>query len=86
MVLQYYSHTMCTLHEYTSFWLVGRVHSAVISGVNESTASVTVEWFEHNETKGKEVSTVYTCMWHVEPRLWTCMWYEVDIGKSGISF
>lgn len=33
----------------------GRVHSAVISGVNEQSSSVTVEWFEHNETKGKEL-------------------------------
>ena len=35
--------------------LTGRVHSAVVSGINEESASVTVEWFEHNETKGKEV-------------------------------
>jgi len=35
--------------------VLGRVHSAVISGVNEQSSSVTVEWFEHNETKGKEV-------------------------------
>ncbi|XP_067937927.1 kinesin-like protein KIF2A [Watersipora subatra] len=33
----------------------GRVHSAVISGVSEQSSSVTVEWFEHNETKGKEL-------------------------------
>jgi kinesin family member 2/24 len=33
----------------------GRVHTAVISGVNPDTSSVTVEWFEKGETKGKEI-------------------------------
>ncbi|XP_015440199.1 PREDICTED: kinesin-like protein Klp10A [Dufourea novaeangliae] len=33
----------------------GRVHSAVVSGVNWEQRSVTVEWFERGETKGKEV-------------------------------
>lgn len=33
----------------------GRVHSAIISGVNVDTRSVTVEWYEQGETKGKEV-------------------------------
>ena len=33
----------------------GRIHSAVVSGVNPDTQSVTVEWFEGGETKGKEV-------------------------------
>ncbi|KAK6624856.1 hypothetical protein RUM44_011720 [Polyplax serrata] len=32
-----------------------RVHSAVVSGVNWNSRSVTVEWFEHGETKGKEL-------------------------------
>nr|CAD7572909.1 unnamed protein product [Timema californicum] len=35
----------------------GRVHTAVVSGINYETHSVTVEWFERGETKGKEVST-----------------------------
>ena len=35
----------------------GRIHSAVISGVNAEMQSVTVEWFEGGETKGKEVRT-----------------------------
>lgn len=35
--------------------ILGRIHSAVISGINASTRSVTVEWFERGETKGKEV-------------------------------
>ncbi|XP_076637375.1 kinesin-like protein 10A isoform X7 [Colletes latitarsis] len=33
----------------------GRIHSAVISGVNWEQCTVTVEWFERGETKGKEV-------------------------------
>ncbi|XP_046356918.2 kinesin-like protein KIF2A isoform X3 [Haliotis rufescens] len=33
----------------------GRIHSAVISGVNLESRSVTVEWFEKGETKGKEI-------------------------------
>ncbi|XP_044741565.1 kinesin-like protein Klp10A [Chrysoperla carnea] len=33
----------------------GRIHSALISGINWDTSSVTVEWFERGETKGKEV-------------------------------
>jgi len=33
----------------------GRVHSAVISGINIETKSLTVEWYEKGETKGKEI-------------------------------
>ncbi|XP_033218474.1 kinesin-like protein KIF2A [Belonocnema kinseyi] len=33
----------------------GRIHSAIVSGVNWDLRSVTVEWFERGETKGKEV-------------------------------
>lgn len=33
----------------------GRVHNAVISEVRKGTESVTVEWFENGETKGKEI-------------------------------
>lgn len=33
----------------------GRIHSAVVSGINITTRSVTVEWFEKGETKGKEI-------------------------------
>lgn len=43
-------------------YLLGRVHSAVISSLNADTRSVTVEWFENGETKGKEVSyTISSC-------------------------
>jgi len=34
---------------------IGRIHSSLVSGVNLDTKSVTVEWFENGETKGKEV-------------------------------
>lgn len=44
-----------SLTEYFVF-VSGRVHSAVVSGINADTYAVTVEWFEQNETKGKEVS------------------------------
>lgn len=33
----------------------GRVHSAMVSKVNPTALSVTVEWYERGETKGKEV-------------------------------
>ncbi|XP_052739067.1 kinesin-like protein Klp10A isoform X1 [Bicyclus anynana] len=33
----------------------GRIHSAIVSGVNHESRSVTVEWYERGETKGKEV-------------------------------
>ncbi|KAH9641359.1 hypothetical protein HF086_016353, partial [Spodoptera exigua] len=32
-----------------------RIHSAIVSGINLETRSVTVEWYERGETKGKEV-------------------------------
>ena len=44
---------MHTIHFF--FYLLGRIHSAVISGSNPESKSVTVEWFEKGETKGKEV-------------------------------
>lgn len=31
-----------------------------MSGINPNTKSVTVEWYEKGEAKGKEVSTVLT--------------------------
>ena len=36
-------------------FISGRIHSAVVSGINLETRSVTVEWFERGETKGKEI-------------------------------
>ena len=37
------------------FPLPGRVHSAMVSKLNPAQRSVTVEWYERGETKGKEV-------------------------------
>nr|CAD7601577.1 unnamed protein product [Timema genevievae] len=37
-----------------------RVHTAVVSGINYETHSVTVEWFERGETKGKEEVSLIT--------------------------
>ena len=52
-------HSAVTLVKVTKcmliIFVVGRIHSAVITGVNLETRSVTVEWFEKGETKGKEV-------------------------------
>lgn len=46
---------------YAEFVFVpGRVHSAVVSGINWEQRTVTVEWFERGETKGKEVLRVRT--------------------------
>lgn len=33
----------------------GRIHPAIVSNINAEGRSVTVEWFENDETKGKEV-------------------------------
>jgi len=37
---------------------LGRIHAAVVSHVNLNTRSVTVEWSEKGETKGKEVTAL----------------------------
>lgn len=37
------------------FLLSGRIHSAMVSKINYDARSVTVEWYERNETKGKEI-------------------------------
>lgn len=46
---------MFTVNELFFVVHVGRIHSSMISGVNLDTKSVTVEWYENGETKGKEV-------------------------------
>lgn len=33
----------------------GRIHKAVVSRMNTDTRSISVEWLENGETKGKEV-------------------------------
>lgn len=30
----------------------GRIHEACVTGINADQQTVSVEWFEHNETKG----------------------------------
>ncbi|BFY99691.1 hypothetical protein BsWGS_02730 [Bradybaena similaris] len=47
----------------------GRIHSAVISGINKDSKSVTVEWYEKGETKGKEIEmeAIITLNPHLAP-------------------
>lgn len=35
---------------------LGRIHQAMVTSLNEDNESVTVEWIENGDTKGKEVS------------------------------
>ena len=51
------SWTFCIL--YYSLNILGRVHSAMISGINKELNSVMVEWYENGEAKGKEVIFSY---------------------------
>lgn len=34
----------------------GRIHQAMVTSLNEDNESVTVEWIENGDTKGKEVT------------------------------
>lgn len=34
----------------------GRIHQAMVTSLNEDNESVTVEWIENGDTKGKEVN------------------------------
>lgn len=47
----------------------GRTHPAIIASVNNAAKSVTVEWFENGETKGKEIEfdTIYSLNMHLFP-------------------
>lgn len=38
-----------------SFPFKGRIHQAMVTSLNEDNESVTVEWIENGDTKGKEV-------------------------------
>uniref|UniRef100_A0A672HMB9 Kinesin-like protein n=1 Tax=Salarias fasciatus TaxID=181472 RepID=A0A672HMB9_SALFA len=41
---------------FSSLWpLPGRIHQAMVTSLNEDNESVTVEWIENGDTKGKEV-------------------------------
>lgn len=44
---------------YVGVCMSGRVHAAAISGIDTDKQYIAVEWFENNETKGKEVSGHY---------------------------
>lgn len=48
----------------------GRVHSAVITYVNPENHSVTVEWYENGETKGKEIE--FELIFSLNPNLADC--------------
>ncbi|CAH1393632.1 unnamed protein product [Nezara viridula] len=47
----------------------GRTHPAIVSSVNNASRSVTVEWFEKGETKGKEIEfdAIYALNMHLQP-------------------
>nr|CDS26220.1 kinesin protein KIF2A [Hymenolepis microstoma] len=45
----------------------GRIHSAIISGVNRDRNVVTVEWYERGEAKGKEIDM--TAIFRLNPSL-----------------
>lgn len=38
-----------------SYFVTGRIHSAIVAAINDEMRCATVEWFEQGETKGKEV-------------------------------
>lgn len=44
---------ICLPSIYDSF--TGRIHQAMVTSLNEDNESVTVEWIENGDTKGKEV-------------------------------
>ncbi|CAH8863633.1 unnamed protein product [Trichobilharzia szidati] len=45
----------------------GRVHSAIVSGINTTSKSVTVEWYEKGEAKGKEIE--FEAIFQLNPNL-----------------
>lgn len=45
----------------------GRIHSAVVSGINYTNKSLTVEWFENGETKGKEIE--FNVVFNLNPEM-----------------
>ncbi|GFS80117.1 kinesin-like protein KIF2A [Nephila pilipes] len=53
----------------------GRIHSAVISGINTVNRSLTVEWFESGETKGKEIE--FSAVFNLNPDI-----FSNDTGKN----
>jgi len=47
------------LKRYIFSLFTGRIHSAVVSGLDLEMRSLTVEWYEKGETKGKEASKIH---------------------------
>lgn len=45
---------ICVSSIYDTF--TGRIHQAMVTSLNEDNESVTVEWIENGDTKGKEVN------------------------------
>lgn len=60
----FFSTIMCSTEAYSitlqsffsSFFSVGRIHQAMVTSLHTDNESVTVEWIESGDTKGKEVS------------------------------
>uniref|UniRef100_A0A8C1YCV2 Kinesin-like protein n=1 Tax=Cyprinus carpio TaxID=7962 RepID=A0A8C1YCV2_CYPCA len=51
-------------------FLTGRIHQAMVTSLNEDNESVTVEWIENGDTKGKEVSLAASqlpCIFSLNP-------------------
>uniref|UniRef100_A0A8C7QHG3 Kinesin-like protein n=1 Tax=Oncorhynchus mykiss TaxID=8022 RepID=A0A8C7QHG3_ONCMY len=53
--------TLKLVYVYNMF-LAGRIHQAMVTSLNEDNESVTVEWIENGDTKGKEVLCVCVFM------------------------
>ena len=52
---------------------VGRIHSAMVTKVNLEASSVTVEWFEKGEVKGKEASYAWDGLYYIIASAQTCL-------------
>ena len=44
------------MFEFVVYTFTGRIHQAMVTSLNEDNESVTVEWIENGDTKGKEVT------------------------------
>ncbi|CAL8070622.1 unnamed protein product [Calicophoron daubneyi] len=62
----------------------GRVHSAIVSGINNNTRSVTVEWYERGEAKGKEIE--FEAIFQLNPNLRRPDASPENVGGTGDSF
>lgn len=76
--MQFYSPVIivCVYH------VPGRVHAAAVSGIDSDKCFVAVEWFENEETKGKEVSAHYIDLWFSSGSTVVCgaMWNSCTVG------